>query len=89
MQLNDRMKSSVLKTCVLASFSAFSAFMVVARLLLGMHWLTDIIGGALISASLVLMYRFLRFRSKEVLSNSTKSLAIEKSFGFPKLFSML
>ena len=34
----------------------FAIFMVAARLLSGVHWLTDIIGGALMSAGLVSLY---------------------------------
>lgn len=37
--------------------TVFAAFMVVARLLSGVHWLTDIIGGILLSTALVLLYR--------------------------------
>ena len=36
---------------------AFTAFMVVGRLLCGAHWLTDILGGAMFSLSAVLIYR--------------------------------
>ena len=35
---------------------AFTIFMVAARLISGVHWLTDIIGGGLLSASLVMLY---------------------------------
>ncbi len=35
---------------------AFVGFMVIGRLLSGVHWLTDIIGGGLVSAGLVAMY---------------------------------
>ncbi|MBQ3575091.1 MAG: phosphatase PAP2 family protein [Clostridia bacterium] len=36
---------------------AFTAFMVIGRLLCGAHWLTDILGGAMFSLSAVLIYR--------------------------------
>lgn len=34
----------------------FTAFMVIGRLLSGVHWVTDIIGGALVSGGLVMLY---------------------------------
>ena len=34
----------------------FMAFMVLGRLLSGVHWLSDIIGGVLLSAGLVMLY---------------------------------
>ena len=37
---------------------AFSAFMVIGRLIAGVHWATDIIGAVLLSAGLFLLYRY-------------------------------
>ena len=57
MQFNARIKNDVLKRCLASAITAFIVFMVIGRLISGVHWITDIIGGALLSAGLVLMYR--------------------------------
>ena len=57
MQFNARIKNDVLRRCVASAITAFIVFMVIGRLVSGVHWFTDIIGGALLSAGLVLMYR--------------------------------
>lgn len=57
MQFNARIKNIILKRFVASAITAFVVFMVIGRLLSGVHWFTDIIGGALLSAGLVLMYR--------------------------------
>ena len=41
---------------ILALIIAFTAFMVIGRIISGVHWITDIIGGALFSAGLVMMF---------------------------------
>ena len=56
MQLNFRIKSIALRRCVICAISAFTAFMVIGRLISGVHWLSDIIGGILFSAGLVMTY---------------------------------
>ena len=56
MQLNVRIKNTVLRRCGVIAIVVFTAFMVIGRLLSGVHWITDIIGGALLSAGLVTMY---------------------------------
>ena len=58
MQLHSRIKNTRLKQCVCAAMIAFMAFMVIGRLISGVHWFTDIVGGALLSAGLVVLYRF-------------------------------
>lgn len=56
MQLHSRVKHNVFRYCVDFVIAAFILFMVIGRLISGVHWLTDIIGGGLLSAGLVMMY---------------------------------
>lgn len=56
MQLNVRIKNIVLRRCAIIVIVAFTIFMVISRIISGVHWITDIIGGALLSAGLVMMY---------------------------------
>ena len=56
LQLRSRIRNPILLRCVAAAITAFVAFMVIGRLLSGVHWLTDIIGGILLSGSLVKLY---------------------------------
>ena len=58
MQFNVRIKNKTLKSLVAVTITAFIIFMVVGRLISGVHWLTGIIGGVLLSAGLVYMYKF-------------------------------
>ena len=57
MQFDTRIKNDVLKRCVTYAITAFIVFMVIGRLVSGVHWFTDIIGGALFSTGLALMHR--------------------------------
>ena len=54
--LNARAKSKMFRRCISAVISAFIAFMVIGRLISGVHWFSDIIAGILISAGLVTVY---------------------------------
>ena len=56
MQLNARIKNTVLRRCAIIATVAFTAFMVIGRLLSGVHWLTDIVGSVLLSAGLFCLY---------------------------------
>ena len=63
LQLKDRIKNRGLRICVLILLALFTAFMVIGRLISGVHWLTDIIGGALFSTGLLLLYNaFVRLK---------------------------
>lgn len=58
MQLRARIQNRVLRYAVTITITAFTAFMVVGRFVSGVHWMTDIVGGALLSAALVMLYRW-------------------------------
>ena len=56
MQLRSRIANRSLRKVVSFIIVAFTAFMVIGRLISGVHWLTDIVGGGLLSAGLVMLY---------------------------------
>lgn len=56
MQANWRMNNSVVKDTLVFFMGCFTIFMVLTRMISGVHWLTDILGGALLSAGLVILY---------------------------------
>ena len=55
-QLRARIKNNLFRRCVMFAIAVFIAFMVIGRLVSGVHWISDIIGGMLLSAGLVMMY---------------------------------
>lgn len=57
-QFKNRIGSPVVRKGILAILAVFTVFMTVGRLISGVHWLTDIIGGVLLSAGLVEAYAF-------------------------------
>ena len=56
LQLRQRIRQPMLRKAVSLGIDAFVAFMVIGRLVSGVHWLTDIIGGILLGAGLVMLY---------------------------------
>ena len=60
LQLNERIKSLAFRKILSVILAAFTVFMVVGRLISGVHWVTDIIGSALLSTGFVKMYCFVR-----------------------------
>ncbi len=59
MQFNNRIKNETLKKLISLSIIVFILFMVIGRILSGVHWITDIIGGAMLSFGLVMLYYFI------------------------------
>ena len=56
-QVNRRAKRQTVRRMTAAFGILFSAFMVIGRLVAGVHWLTDIVGSVLLSAGLYSLYR--------------------------------
>ena len=55
--LQARIRNRTAGQLVSFAITAFTAFMVLGRLLSGVHWFTDIVGGLLLSQGLVQLYR--------------------------------
>lgn len=58
-QFNIRIKQSPLKRWLFLAIVLFTAFMVLARLISGVHWFSDIVGGILLCSGLVALYQAL------------------------------
>lgn len=56
MQLRQRLRRAAVRRWVIGGMAAYTVLMAAGRLLSGVHWVTDIIGGMLISAALVMLY---------------------------------
>ena len=59
LQLRARIKTPALRRGAVLVIGMFMVFMVVGRVVSGVHWITDVVGGALLSAGLVTLYDFL------------------------------
>ena len=56
-QVNSRTENANVKGLVKVFVICFSAFMVLGRLISGVHWLTDIVGSVMLSAGLFCIYK--------------------------------
>lgn len=54
--ISRRTKNQLLKNVVLFLLFLFTIFMVAGRLVSGVHWMSDIVGGAVLSAGLVMIF---------------------------------
>ena len=55
-QLKRRMKAGKVRRAAMIAVDVFTVFMIAARLLSGVHWFTDIIGGILLAGGLFCLY---------------------------------
>ena len=56
LQLYNRIRNHLLRKVMIFAIISFTAFMVIARLISGVHWFTDIIGGLILSTGLITIY---------------------------------
>lgn len=56
LQLRNRIKNAMLRNTVTAVITAFVIFVIGGRLLSGVHWFSDIVGGILLAGGLVMLY---------------------------------
>ena len=56
-QAQRRLNPNALRQTILVFSVLFSAFMVIGRLVSGVHWLTDIVGAVLLSSGIFLIYK--------------------------------
>ena len=66
MQCRERVKKKYLRVPINVFISVFICFMVGSRIISGVHWISDIIGGCLISGCLVSLYSFLISKKKSL-----------------------
>ncbi len=58
-QANRRIRNTAAKQVIGVFMVVFSAFMVIGRLISGVHWATDIVGSVFLSSGLFMIYRFM------------------------------
>ncbi len=57
-QTDRRAEDPLIRNVISVLATTFSAFMVIGRLIAGVHWATDIIGAVFLSRGLLLLYRY-------------------------------
>lgn len=78
-QVDRRVASAILRKATTAFVTAFSAFMVIGRLISGVHWATDIIGSVFLSSGLFMVYRYMAdyFVSKKTTLKAEESDGVQ------------
>ena len=89
MQFNARIKNSGFKKCVNILITAFIAFMVIGRLVSGVHWFSDIIGGAMLSSGLVLIYYSIQLSGGKEMSKNDYLIRLERKEDYPVVENLI
>ena len=89
MQFNARIKNSGFKKCVNVLITAFIAFMVIGRLVSGVHWFSDIIGGALLSSGLVLIYHSIQLSGEKEMIKNDYIIRLERKEDYPVVENLI
>lgn len=76
-QVNRRCENAPLRKAAAVFTVGFSAFMVLGRLVAGIHWATDIIGSVLLSGGLFLLYRCAVVHMDEKRENQRRSDGVQ------------
>ena len=58
-QADRRIANPVIREAITVFVIVFTAFMVIGRLISGVHWATDIVGSVFLSSGLFMIYRFM------------------------------
>ncbi len=81
--INQMAKNKAFKVICNVVFSAVAVAMIVGRLICGVHWLTDIVGGVLISTTLIMLYYSLTLcvkkTDKEINQKNMASLGMSEN----------
>ena len=72
-QADRRVASAILRKAITIFVIVFSTFMVIGRLISGVHWITDIIGSVFLSSGLFMIYRFMAEYSDSAAHSSIQS----------------
>ncbi|MBR0455107.1 MAG: phosphatase PAP2 family protein [Firmicutes bacterium] len=78
-QSDRRIANPVIRKAIAVFVIVFSAFMVLGRLIAGVHWVTDIAGSVFLSSGMFMIYRYMAdyFISKKVILEAEESDGVQ------------
>jgi undecaprenyl-diphosphatase len=78
-QSERRIAKPVTRKAIAVFVMVFSAFMVLGRLIAGVHWVTDIAGSVFLSSGMFMIYRYMAdyFISKKVILEAEESDGVQ------------